>query len=169
MKIYMAGPLFTVAERLFNAELAKRLRFARHQVRLPQELDSSRSPGELFGLALDGISWSDVVIACLDGADPDSGTAAECGYARAVGRPIVAYRTDFRAGGDGGEGEPDYNLMLAGAATLNVVIRFEAVDPEHDLGSVSEGTQALEAVADRILEALRGLKKRPSAGRPGRR
>ncbi len=40
------------------------------------------------------------VLAILDGEDVDSGTAAEIGYAAALGRPIVGLRTDLRATGD---------------------------------------------------------------------
>jgi len=40
------------------------------------------------------------VLAVLDGVDVDSGTAAEIGYARALGKPIVGLRTDLRPGGD---------------------------------------------------------------------
>ena len=36
----------------------------------------------------------------LDGADVDSGTAAEIGYAFARGKPIVGYRGDVRLAGD---------------------------------------------------------------------
>ena len=52
---------------------------------------------------------------------PDSGTAWECGYAYAKGKPLVCYRTDFRITGDT-EGAP-YNLMLSESATA----RFEAM------------------------------------------
>jgi nucleoside 2-deoxyribosyltransferase len=40
------------------------------------------------------------VLAVLDGADVDSGTAAEIGYAGALGKPVVGLRTDLRPGGD---------------------------------------------------------------------
>lgn len=40
------------------------------------------------------------VLACLDGSDVDSGTAAEIGYAAAVGKPVFAFRIDFRRAGD---------------------------------------------------------------------
>jgi len=169
MKIYMAGPLFTVAERLFNAELARRLRRAGFVVWLPQERDAP-SPRGLHELALQGIAWADVVLACADGADVDSGTAAECGYAVGIGRPVVAYRTDLRAGGDGGEGEPDYNLVIAGLASVNVQMHFRAADPV-----------TMDAVAAQLIEVLRGpalreiitrvkrTKKIARARRPGRR
>ena len=37
MKINLAGPLFSAAERAFNVQLADRLRMAGHKVWLPQE------------------------------------------------------------------------------------------------------------------------------------
>lgn len=40
------------------------------------------------------------VLAVLDGPDVDSGTAAEIGYAAALGRPVVGLRTDLRVSGD---------------------------------------------------------------------
>ena len=41
-------------------------------------------------------------MAILDGADADSGTCWECGYAHGLGKPIVAVRTDLRASEDDG-------------------------------------------------------------------
>ena len=40
------------------------------------------------------------VVAVLDGADVDSGTAAEIGYATALGRWVLGYRGDRRPRGD---------------------------------------------------------------------
>ena len=40
------------------------------------------------------------VLAVLDGTDVDSGTAAEIGYAAALGVPVVGLRTDLRQSGD---------------------------------------------------------------------
>ena len=39
---------------------------------------------------------ADIVVAIIDGADADSGTAWEMGYATALGKPVIALRTDFR-------------------------------------------------------------------------
>ncbi len=47
-----------------------------------------------------GIERSDGLIAVLDGCDVDSGTAAEIGYAFALGKKITGYRGDFRYAGD---------------------------------------------------------------------
>jgi len=46
------------------------------------------------------IERADALVAVLDGADVDSGTAAEIGYAAARGLPIVGYRGDTRLAGD---------------------------------------------------------------------
>ena len=46
------------------------------------------------------IDSADVVLAVLDGADVDSGTASEIGYAAARGCPVVGLRTDTRRSGD---------------------------------------------------------------------
>lgn len=40
------------------------------------------------------------VLAVLDGVDVDSGTAAEIGFAAALGRPVVGWRSDLRLAGD---------------------------------------------------------------------
>ncbi len=42
----------------------------------------------------------DVVVALLDGAQVDDGTAWEIGNAYATGKPIIGVRTDFRNAGD---------------------------------------------------------------------
>ena len=46
------------------------------------------------------IRRSTALFAVLDGTDVDSGTAAEIGFASALGLPIEALRTDFRMAGD---------------------------------------------------------------------
>jgi len=45
---------------------------------------------------LELIRKSDIILANLNGADQDSGTSAEIGYAYALGKTIIGYRTDFR-------------------------------------------------------------------------
>jgi nucleoside 2-deoxyribosyltransferase len=55
------------------------------------------NPRQIFEADVRGIDWADVVVANMDGADPDSGTCWECGYAYRK-KPIVIFRTDFRVG-----------------------------------------------------------------------
>ncbi len=55
------------------------------------------------------IRSADAVLGVLEGADVDSGTAAEIGFAAALGRPVVAFRTDLR---NAGEEEAVVNLQV---------------------------------------------------------
>jgi nucleoside 2-deoxyribosyltransferase len=120
-KIYLAGPLFSLAEQGFNTDLARFLESEGFEVWLPQEHEPrDKTARAIFEMDVAALDRADMVVACMDGPDPDSGTAWECGYAFAKGKPIVCYRTDFRITGDT-EGAP-YNLMLSESATA----RFEA-------------------------------------------
>lgn len=73
-----------------------------------------------------GIESSDGLFAVLDGCDVDSGTASEIGYAAALGKPVTAYRGDFRFTGDN-EGsvvnlQVEYFIFSSGgriASTIN--------------------------------------------------
>jgi nucleoside 2-deoxyribosyltransferase len=46
------------------------------------------------------IKASRIVLAVLDGSDIDSGVASEIGYAYALGKKIIGYRSDTRLTGD---------------------------------------------------------------------
>jgi nucleoside 2-deoxyribosyltransferase len=47
-----------------------------------------------------GIRWADFILAVLDGAEVDSGTAAEVGFGSALGKKCYGLRTDLRDSGD---------------------------------------------------------------------
>jgi len=119
MRIYLAGPLFTSAEQVWNTDIAARLRAAGHEVFVPQDQDTDRTDAvAIFRHDLSKLVWCDVLVAFMDGEDPDSGTAWECGWAYARDKPVVMVRTDFR----GLDQTPSpYNLMLSASATA----RFE--------------------------------------------
>jgi nucleoside 2-deoxyribosyltransferase len=96
MKIYFAGPLFSKAEKDFNKSLANKLISYGHEVFLPQDSEQQQSScRQIFVSDITGIDWSDIIIANMDGSDPDSGTCFECGYAYGK-KPIIVFRTDFR-------------------------------------------------------------------------
>ncbi len=117
MKLYFAGPLFTMPERIWNAKVTSALRAAGHEVFLPQEQEPGKNGPGIFATDVGGIDWADGLVAIMDGPDPDSGTAWEVGYAFGTGKPVVLVRTDFRAlAGDAG----DYNPMLTQAATARI-------------------------------------------------
>jgi nucleoside 2-deoxyribosyltransferase len=115
-KLYLAAPLFTAAERHWNGWLATALRGLGFDVILPQEeAERHISPSGLdfagiFGSCLEGVQSADVIVAIFDGADVDSGTAFECGYAYARGKPVIGVRTDIRS--HRGE-EKGVNAMLS--------------------------------------------------------
>jgi nucleoside 2-deoxyribosyltransferase len=48
------------------------------------------------------IRASDILVALLDGQEPDSGTVAELGYAAGLGRRCYGLRTDLRQNGESG-------------------------------------------------------------------
>jgi nucleoside 2-deoxyribosyltransferase len=126
MKIYLAGPLFTTAEREFNVRLATLLREADHLVWLPQENeDRELSAREIFEKDVEGIDWADAVVANMDGPDPDSGTCWECGYAYRK-KPVIIFRTDFRAGDD--PTKAPYNLMLTESANIHLNVPFTSTE-----------------------------------------
>ena len=148
MRLYLAGPLFTQAERSWNLRIASRLRDAGHAVFLPQEevkAITSLHADAIFRIDVDGVRAAEAVVAALDGADPDSGTSFECGLAFALGIPIVIARTDFRAGGDAlpGQALATINLMLSQAAAAVVNLPDPAATEDQ--------------VADALLESLRTL------------
>jgi nucleoside 2-deoxyribosyltransferase len=117
MRIYFAGPLFSAAERDWNATLAAALRGAGHEVFLPQEQEPGKDAAAIFASDVGGIDWADGLVAIMDGADPDSGTCWEVGYSYGK-KPIVLVRTDIRSNvASGGSG---YNSMLAESATIRV-------------------------------------------------
>jgi nucleoside 2-deoxyribosyltransferase len=126
MKIYLAGPLFTAAEREFNVRLAVRLREAGHEVFLPQEIDDPQGLARaIFEADVTAIDAADVVVASMDGPDPDSGTCWECGYAYGK-KPVILFRTDVRAGD--APGQAPYNLMLTESATHHLLLPFADID-----------------------------------------
>jgi hypothetical protein len=85
-----------------------RLRAAGHEVFLPQDQEHGKDAAGIFKTDVGGIDWADALVAIMDGSDPDSGTAWECGYAYGK-KPVVVVRTDFR-----GAGDPRYPYLPTG-------------------------------------------------------
>jgi len=104
--VYIAGPLFSQAEREFlekivdvlarNANLNHLKNFF-----LPHrdggELGKGPNRREIFHLDICKLDSSRIVVALLDGQDVDSGTSIELGYAYANNKKIFGLITDFRA------------------------------------------------------------------------
>lgn len=122
--IYLAGPLgFTAAGRNYHdSQVVRRVREAGYQPLDPwcvpdeiqQAFDTPRGdPARPAALRAanraagarnaEMIRAAAGVLAILDGYDVDSGTAAEIGYAAALGVPVVGLRMDTRITGDNEE------------------------------------------------------------------
>ena len=140
MKVYFAGPLFTTPEQAWNAEVAAALRAAGHEVFLPQDQEPGQDASGIFATDVGGIDWADVLVAIMDGPDPDSGTAWEVGYAYGTKKPVVLVRTDIRTmAGDAGA----YNPMLTQAATARVDL--PAASTTEVIAAIMDALSALQS------------------------
>lgn len=122
-QIYIAGPLFSLAEKQFNIEFVSELEnhtegfsFILPQIRAKQYLDLDNSFQMIFDDCLKCVETSQAVIGILDGPDADSGTCVELGYAYARGVPVIGVRTDLRASEELG-----VNLMLSNLCDLFIL------------------------------------------------
>lgn len=117
-RVYCAGPLFNTPEREEMAAISNLLESSKHQTYLPQRdgLEASQLAKNLeqdAGGRVEGrsihyrsiflldvyklLSWSDVVVANLNGRVPDEGTVVECALAWHSGKALILYKNDERA------------------------------------------------------------------------
>jgi nucleoside 2-deoxyribosyltransferase len=115
--MYLAGPLFTEAERDWHRK-TKRLLLEQasrrgqpveiiwpYELITPEEIAAlgAEARAEIFRRCKDGLDRAHVVIALLDGTQVDDGTAWEIGYffaTKAAQAKIIGIRTDFRRAGE---------------------------------------------------------------------
>lgn len=136
-KIYCAGPLFNPLERQEMATIATTLEALGHTTFLPQRdgLELSRLESQLLekGISVEDaskaidsaifcldvyqlLSWSDAVVANLNGRVPDEGTVVEAALAWHAGKALVLYKRDSRAPFFGRD-----NPMLTGLGAFKIV------------------------------------------------
>lgn len=140
-QIYLAAPLFSDAERAYNLEVAGLLRKNYFDVFLPQETSdnpgtrNTEEQGRIFTVNLNALKAADMVVAVIDGADADSGTSWEMGFASALGKKVIGIRTDFRRAG----GHERVNLMLeeSSGVVTNTKDLLEAVKSPANMKSDS--------------------------------
>lgn len=111
MRVYVAAPLFSQAEREFNEKIKSELLKEGLTAFLPQD----ECDQDVFNCCMENLEKSDAVVAVFDGPQVDDGTAFECGYAFAKGTPVVGLRTDFRRVG---EFTNEVNIMLENCAAM---------------------------------------------------
>ena len=160
----MSAPLFSTVEREYNRRIAEALCEYGYDLFLPQEAvdrvrtqDPAAFGGDAtsqreviarlsFDACLDGIASSDLVIALLDGADVDSGTAWEVGYAYARGIPVVGVRSDKRSMQRG-----PVNIMIKNALSASAFYDQPPADLEKLISDVVEVVK--EALSDQQARA----------------
>jgi nucleoside 2-deoxyribosyltransferase len=103
------------------------------------------------------IDAADMVLAVLDGADVDSGTSAEIGYAFAKGKPILGYRGDFRASADN-EGsivnlQVEYFIRASGGTIIT------SIPGRPSIFDVSRSQELEDAIASATAAACRSTKR----------
>jgi nucleoside 2-deoxyribosyltransferase len=152
MIVYLAGPLFTLAELNFNAELAAALTARGYEVWLPQIHEKGSDPA-VFKRDRTAIDRAQIVVANMDGSDPDSGTCWECGYAYARSIPVVIFRTDRRSTSK--TGMNSYNLMMTQSADARLHPPFVGIA---DLAAQIDAAvgPAIACCAARISSAANG-------------
>lgn len=93
--VYIAAPFFDIGERWVVEEIRRQLLGAGARVFSPVH-DVGRGPADVVARAdLRGLEGADVVLAVVSGKDP--GTLFEVGYARRLGKPVVALAQEVRA------------------------------------------------------------------------
>ena len=125
MKIYLASPFFNEPELMFYRQAIKALRDEGHDVYVPQEhtiegaweMSNENWAKAVFEDDVTAIENCDVVVALNFGMYSDSGTAWECGYARALGTAVVQVLC--------GEPNTAYSMMMISSASK--VVPFENV------------------------------------------
>lgn len=135
MRLYFAAPLFSIAERQFNAALAKRLEAAGFSVFLTQRdgAERDRPPyasmtreerrQAMFELDTAEIYACDIFLIVLDGRVPDEGAVFELGVAYAhkslqhPAKRLIGLHTDARAAFIGAKLNPMLAVPLDALAT----------------------------------------------------
>lgn len=105
-QLYFAAPLFSAAERAFNARL-ERLLDPYFRVYLPQRdgglvadmashMSADEAKRRVFSMDVHAIEACDVLLAVLDGRSIDEGVCWELGYAWGLGKSCFGLQTDPR-------------------------------------------------------------------------
>ena len=99
MKLYLAGPdVFRPDAAQWAASVRVQCSAAGHEALVPLESEPATATA-IYRNNLRLIAEADCVVANLNpfrGAEPDSGTCVEIGYALALGKRVIGYAADLR-------------------------------------------------------------------------
>ena len=134
--VYVAGPLFSQAEREFLEKIVDHLAYATNLDPYKNFFLPHRDGGELgkgptrqyiFSLDISKINSADIIVAFLDGQDSDSGTCVELGYAYALNKKIFGILTDFRSYHTNDHEPHRPNVMIWGVCENGITI-FNSIE-----------------------------------------
>ena len=117
--IYVAGPLYTPAERQYLEEIDVICRKSGFDTYLPHR-DGGLAPADgsstipYFEADVAAMRSCAIVVAVLNGVDVDSGAAWELGYMYAYGRPLIGIYEDTRVS----DPLASINLMITSSVTI---------------------------------------------------
>ena len=117
--VYLAGPFFN-EEEINNVELAEKILtdkgysiFSPMRHKVDAEEGTTEWAKKIFETDKAGIEKADLLVILYYGSNSDTGTAWECGYASAIGKPTVLVHV-YR--------DSDSNLMMHCGSTTNVYL-----------------------------------------------
>jgi nucleoside 2-deoxyribosyltransferase len=149
VKIYLAGPLFTEAERTYLEALAVEWEALGFECFVPHRQHlTSLDPDTVFATDVAGVRSANVLVAWLDGPVIDDGTAAEIGIFSELCRTdptthrgIVGLVTDWRTmrRREGGTVADGLNLFVTGAIRAHGTIVYNTDDLREQLTRWSTG------------------------------
>jgi nucleoside 2-deoxyribosyltransferase len=123
--VFFAGELFDHKHLTGNQMLAMqigKLSNDRFECFLPQDMDTDGlSFDEIRRKDLNALFNADLALFNFDGGDADSGTVAEFIAAKAINKPAVLFRSDFRSAGDQERLAP-WNLMCSGYPNTETLV-----------------------------------------------
>lgn len=104
IRVYIAGPLFNTHERSYLEKIALALEETGYETFLPHrdagligDLSDLQERKRVFQGDMQALEACHMVVALLTGADHDSGTCGELGYAYAKGKPCYGITDDRRS------------------------------------------------------------------------
>ena len=117
--IYLAGPFFN-EEEIENIEYAESVLegrgltlFSPMRHSVDGEVRTTEWSDKIFEMDRKEIEKTDAVVAIYYGNYSDTGTAWECGYAYAIGKPVILVHVDAAN---------DSSLMLHSSCTTNILL-----------------------------------------------
>ena len=151
--IYFAGDLFDHKHLVGNAILAKYIERdseGRYKCFVPQDLEHPTVRGvDERNNDLKHVMLSDLGLFNFDGADVDSGTAAEFMYAKALDIPAVILRSDLRSR-DGKTDRNDWNLMVSFYPRTKIV-QFNAMEWYR---SIQQSSDSLDDIIEQFYAKI---------------